>query len=80
MIVIGKFQCLLYGHNPVKPAGAIGGDCYTLRDRVEDALEVDDDDDDDDEDEEMDEEDEEDLEKYYKEEDDHDVEGNKYKC
>ena len=41
----GKFDCLLYGHTGVRPASGVKGECYTLEDRLEDALGVEDDED-----------------------------------
>ena len=66
----GKFQCLLYGHNPVIPAHGVPGECYSLKDRVEDAIDIDDDDDDDDDDDGIDNDEDDDLD----EEDDDDEE------
>jgi len=39
------FQCALYGHRGVRPAYAVAGDCFSLKDRVDDARYLDDDDD-----------------------------------
>jgi hypothetical protein len=39
------FHCTLYGHRGVHPAYAVQGDCFSLRDRVDDARDLDDDDD-----------------------------------
>lgn len=37
------FDCILYGHNPVVPAEAVAGQCYSLKDRLEEAIENEDD-------------------------------------
>ncbi len=42
----GMFDCLLYGHNPVRPAVQTKGECFSLKDRVDDALENNDEDND----------------------------------